>query len=82
MKKEKIQDTRRFLSDAEVENEIQMLQQSEYVKLARQEERIRYRRREYLYHLRQQEKRGRQLAALGWTPDMDQGAEDDEAQLD
>ena len=33
-------------------------------------QRIRNRRREYLYQLRAQEKRGRQLAALGWTAAM------------
>lgn len=59
-----------FLTDEEVEIEIAKLQQSEYVKLARKEERIRYRRRQQLYFLRQYEKKGKELAASGITMEI------------
>ena len=57
----------RFLTDEAVEEEIARLQASPLVKLARREQQIRYRRRQYMYQLRQFEKRGRQLAADGIT---------------
>lgn len=56
-----------FLSDAQVEKEIERLTNSEAVKLARREQRIKYRRRRQLYTLRTLEKRGRQLMAQGVT---------------
>lgn len=59
-----------FLTDEEVEIEIAKLQQSEYVKLARKEERIRYRRRQQLYYLRQYEKKGKELANSGITMEI------------
>lgn len=65
-----------WLTDAKVEEEIAKLRESEYVALARAEERQRYRRRQYLYQLRNLEKRGRKLAEDGWTPEE----EDDDAQ--
>lgn len=65
-----------WLTDAKVEEEIAKLRESEYVALARAEERQRYRRRQYLYSLRNLEKRGRKLAEEGWTPEE----EDDDAQ--
>jgi hypothetical protein len=58
-----------WLTDAKVEEEIAKLRESEYVALARAEERQRYRRRQYLYQLRNLEKRGRKLAEEGWTPE-------------
>ena len=58
---------REFLSDEAVEDEIARLQASPLVALARREERIRYRRRQYMYQLRQYEKKGRQLEADGIT---------------
>lgn len=58
---------REFLTDEAVEEEIERLQASPLVALARKEERIRYRRRQYMYQLRQYEKKGRQLAAEGIT---------------
>ena len=58
-----------WLTDAKVEEEIARLRESEYVALARAEERQRYRRRQYLYQLRNLEKRGRKLAEEGWTPE-------------
>ena len=56
-----------ILTDDEVEREIARLLDSPYVKLAKQEERIRCRRRQYMYNLRALEKRGRQLQADGIT---------------
>lgn len=55
------------LTDLEVEQEIERLNNSEYVKLARKEQRIKYKQRQQLYSLRFLEKRGRELAAQGVT---------------
>lgn len=55
------------LADEEVELEIAKLQNSPYVKLARKEQRIRYRRRQFLYGLRDLEKKGKALAEAGVT---------------
>lgn len=59
---------RESLTDLQVEQEIARLQESQYVKLANKERRVRQRRRMYLYGLRQLEKKGRELAAsaLRW----------------
>ena len=64
-----------FLTDEQVEEEIARLQASPLVKLARKEEAIRYRRRQYMYTLRMYEKKGRQLQAEGVTMEslMDYG---------
>ena len=59
-----------FLTDDQVEHEIERLNQSEYVALARREQRIRYKRRQYLYQLRDLEKKGRALAKAGITMDV------------
>lgn len=58
------------LTDIQVEEEIALLQESKYVKLANKERRVRERRRMYLYHLRQLEKKGKELAKAGITWDM------------
>lgn len=58
-----------FLSDQEVEIEIERLLDSDEVKLAKKEQRILYRRRQYMYQLRNMEKRGKQLADNGITMD-------------
>lgn len=58
-----------YLTDEEVEQEIERLTQSEAVKLARAEHRWKYRRRQYLYTLRYQEKRGQELMSKGITED-------------
>ena len=55
------------LTDEQVEREIARLQQSQYVKLAEKERRVCNRRRQYLYHLRVLEKKGKELAAAGFT---------------
>ena len=56
-----------FMSDEMVEDEILRLQNSPLVKLARREEAIRNRRRQYMYQLRLYEKKGKQLEAQGIT---------------
>ena len=58
---------RDFLTDAQVEQEIERLTASKHVQLARQEQRLQYKRRQYLYQLRWYEKRGKQLASEGVT---------------
>ena len=55
------------MTDEQVEIEIQNLRDSDNVKLAQREQRIKYKRRQYLYQLRYYEKRGKQLAELGAT---------------
>ena len=55
------------MTDEQVEMEIQNLGDSDNVKLAQREQRIKYKRRQYLYQLRYYEKRGKQLAELGAT---------------
>lgn len=56
-----------WLSDLEVEEEIERLKESEYVALARKEQRLQYKRRQILYNLRNLEKKGKALAAQGVT---------------
>ena len=56
-----------FLTDEAVEEEIARLQASPLVKLARKEEAVRNRRRQYMYQLRMYEKKGKALAADGVT---------------
>lgn len=61
---------REGLTDLQVEKEIERLNGSEFVRLARKEQRLKYRKRQYLYGLRQLEKRGKELSASGITEDM------------
>lgn len=56
-----------FLTDEQVEMEIERLLRSDEVQLAKKEIRIKYKRRQYMYQLRNMEKRGKQLAADGVT---------------
>lgn len=56
-----------WLTDEQVEQEIEELLGNEYVKLAKAEIRLRYRRRQYLYGLRNMEKKGKELAEAGYT---------------
>ena len=58
-----------WLTDEAVELEIARLQQSDFVKLARKEMRLKYKRRQCLYQLRNLDKRGRELARIGITPE-------------
>ena len=59
-----------ILTDEQVEAEIERLLESPLVKLAKKEEQIRYRRRQYLYTLRGYERKGRELQAAGITLDV------------
>ena len=59
----------KWLTDEAVEAEIARLQQSDFVKLARKEARLKYKRRQTLYQLRNLDKRGRELALAGITAD-------------
>lgn len=59
-----------WLTDEQVELEIQRLKQTPEVKLAKKDEQIRYRRRQYLYCLRQYEKKGKALMDAGITMEM------------
>ena len=61
---------KQFLTDEQVEKEIEKLLKSPNVKLAKKEERIRYRRRQYLYTLRAYEKKGKELSKAGITIEM------------
>jgi hypothetical protein len=56
-----------FLTDEKVESEIARLTKTDAVKLARREQRVKYRRRQVLCSLRVLEKRGKQLMAQGVT---------------
>ena len=58
---------REFMSDEMVDEEILRLQNSPLVKLARREEAIRNRRRQYMYQLRMYEKKGKVLESQGIT---------------
>lgn len=58
---------RDILTDEQVEIEIARLLDTEEVQLAKKEIRIKYKRRQYMYQLRNMEKRGRQLKADGIT---------------
>lgn len=56
-----------FSTDAEVEFEIARLLESDTVKLAKAEQRLKYLRRQYLYQLRWMEKLGKELESQGKT---------------
>jgi SOS response regulatory protein OraA/RecX len=58
------------LTDEEVEAEIERLNASEAVALARREARLRYKRRQYLYQLRDLEKKGKALMKSGITREV------------
>jgi hypothetical protein len=59
-----------FITDEQVGKEIERLLDSPMVKLAKKDELIRYRRRQYLYKLRGYEKKGKELAKAGITIEM------------
>jgi hypothetical protein len=58
------------LTDEEVEAEIARLNASEAVALARRELRLKYRRRQRLYQLRDLEKKGKALVEAGITREV------------
>lgn len=60
---------RTFLTDEDVEKELEELKASPYVQLARREQRLKYKYRQQLYTLRNLDKRGRELADIGITLD-------------
>lgn len=60
---------RGFLTDEAVEREIERLTATDAVRLARKELRLKYKRRQQLYQLRNLEKRGKELMAAGITYD-------------
>lgn len=73
--------SRSILTDEEVEREIARLTTSEAVRLARQEQRIKYQRRQYMYGLRSLEKRGLQLMSEGLSLDKLDFYENEEGDL-
>lgn len=56
-----------YLTDEMVAEEVERLKESDYVRLAQKEIRLKSKRRKWLYQLRWMEKRGRQLEAQGIT---------------
>ena len=58
-----------WLTDEQVEEEMEALRTSPMVQLARKEEHLKYKRRQALYQLRNLEKRGCKLAEQGITMD-------------
>lgn len=70
-----------YIPDDQLDAEIDRLTHSDAVKLARLEQRIAYKKRQYLYQLRWYEKRGLQLMENGVTMEsldmMDSSMEED-----
>ena len=58
---------RETFTDTQVEAEISRLLASDDVKLAKAEQRIKNRRRQYMYQLRTLERRGKELSEQGYT---------------
>lgn len=56
-----------LMTDDQVVQEIERLKNSNHVKLAQKEIRLKYKQRKWLYQLRYLEKRGMQLEASGMT---------------
>lgn len=61
--------SKEFLTDAQVEMEIERLKNSPHVKLAKKELHTKHKRRQALYQLRSLERRGKQLEKMGVTID-------------
>jgi len=62
--------TREVLTDGKLEEEIKRLSESEYVRLARKENRLKVeKQKQKLYILRSLEKRGKELSDMGITFD-------------
>lgn len=59
--------TRKNWTDEQVAQDVERLKQSEYVKLCTAEQHLKNKRRQYWYHLRWKERRGKELAAAGIT---------------
>lgn len=60
----------KMLTDEQIEAEIQRLSKSPLVKLAKKEERIRFKKRQKYYLLKCYEKKGQALLDAGITMDM------------
>ena len=71
-----------WLTDEQVEAEIARLNASEVVALARRELRLKYRRRQRLYNLRDLEKKGKALMEAGITREILDSMYADEADED
>ena len=71
-----------WLTDEQVEAEIARLNASEAVALARRELRLKYRRRQRLYNLRDLEKKGKALMEAGITREILDSMYADEADED
>ena len=69
-KKKEMKEKDYGLTDEQVEAEIARLNASEAVALARHEQRLKYRRRQYLYQLRDYEKKGKALIEAGMTREV------------
>ena len=67
------------LTDEQVEREIERLTASPLVALARREQRLRYKRRQYLYQLRDLEKKGKALEKAGITMEVLNGMYEEES---
>ena len=65
-----MKNSEKWLTDEQVEAEIARLKESEAVNLARYAEQLKYRRRHYLYKLRDLEKKGKVLMEAGITRDI------------
>lgn len=59
-----------WLTDEQVEEEIKRLLESPEVKLVKKETALRYRRRQYLYGLRNMAKRGKEMMESGITVEL------------
>ena len=68
---------REFLTDEQVEEEIERLRESPLVKLARRERRLQYKRLQFLYSLRELEKHGQKLQNAGITLEILDGLENE-----
>ena len=66
----KVEEKKYGLTDGQVESEIIRLNESEAVQLARCAQRLKNRRRQYLYNLRDLEKKGKALMEAGITKEM------------
>lgn len=58
------------MTDEQVQQEIDRLNKSEYVKLSQKEIALRYKKRQRLYQLRTHERRGKALAEAGVTMEL------------
>ena len=71
-----------FFTDEQVDAEIERLRNSPHVKLARREEAVRNRRRQYMYQLRFYEKKGKELELAGITMELLNGLCEEEDDYD